>query len=109
MIEPPIAWHRVHPNVLFSGDAGATEASRASHRYGIEVPIYYRPTDRVTLDFEIAFTHSRYSQDDPVGSFIPGAINQVYAAGVTVQNPRGSSARYAFATSALVRSSRTRA
>jgi hypothetical protein len=75
--------------LLFSGDAGDTEASRASHRYGIEVPIYYRPTDRVTLDFEIAFTHSRYSQDDPVGNFIPGAINQVYAAGVTVQNPRG--------------------
>jgi len=75
--------------LLFSGDAGDTEASRASHRYGIEVPIYYRPMDRITFDFEVAFTHSRYSQDDSVGNFIPGSIEQVYAAGVTLQSPRG--------------------
>ena len=42
--------------LLFIGDAGNTEASRPSTRYGIEVPLYYRPTDRVTLDFEIALT-----------------------------------------------------
>ena len=75
--------------LLFSGDAGDTEASRASHRYGIEVPIYYRPTDRLTFDFEVALTHSRYSQDDPAGNYIPGSIEQVYAAGVTLQSPRG--------------------
>jgi outer membrane receptor protein involved in Fe transport len=75
--------------LLFSGDAGDTEANRASHRYGVEVPIYYRPTDRITFDFEVAFTHSRYSHDDPVGNYIPGSITQVYAAGVTLQSPRG--------------------
>jgi hypothetical protein len=75
--------------LLFSGDAGDTEPSRASRRYGIELPIYYRPTDRITFDFEVAFTHSRYTQNDPVGDFIPGSIDKVFAAGVTLQNPHG--------------------
>jgi hypothetical protein len=75
--------------LLFSGDVGDTEPSRASRRYGIEVPIYYRATDRITFDFEVAFTHSRYSQDDPAGNYIPGSIDKVLAAGVTLQNPHG--------------------
>ena len=75
--------------LLFIGDAGNTEASRPSARYGIEVPIYYRPTDRVTLDLELSFTHSEFTEYDPAGDEIPGSIDQVVAAGITVENPNG--------------------
>jgi len=75
--------------LLFIGDAGNTEASRPSTRYGIEVPLYYRPTDRVTLDFEIALTESHFTEPDPAGDKIPGSIDRVFAAGVTFEQPRG--------------------
>jgi outer membrane receptor protein involved in Fe transport len=75
--------------LLFIGDAGNTEASRPSRRYGIEVPLYYRPTDRLTFDVELAFTHAEFTESDPAGDEIPGSIDQVLAAGVTLQNPNG--------------------
>ena len=75
--------------LLFIGDAGNTEASRPSARYGIEVPVYYRPTDRVTLDFEVSLTESHFTEPDPAGDEIPGSIDRVLAAGVTFEQPRG--------------------
>jgi outer membrane receptor protein involved in Fe transport len=75
--------------LLFIGDAGNTEASRPSRRYGLEVPLYYRPNDRLTFDVELALTRSRFTEFDPAGEQIPGSIDEVVAAGVTLQNPRG--------------------
>jgi outer membrane receptor protein involved in Fe transport len=75
--------------LLFIGDAGNTEASRPSRRYGIEVPVYYRPNDRLTFDVELALTRSRFTELDPAGDEIPGSIDQVVAAGITLQNPQG--------------------
>jgi hypothetical protein len=37
----------------------------------------------------VALTHSEFSDVDPVGNKIPGAIDRVFAAGVTLQAPRG--------------------
>ena len=59
--------------LLFIGDAGNTEASRPSRRYGIEVPLYYRPNDRLTFDVELALTRSEFTEFDPAGDHIPGS------------------------------------
>ena len=75
--------------LLFIGDAGNTEAARPSERYGIEVPLYYRPTDRLTLDFELSASQSQFADFDPAGDEIPGAIDRVVAAGLTYDNPSG--------------------
>jgi outer membrane receptor protein involved in Fe transport len=75
--------------LLFIGDAGNTEASRPSRRYGIEVPVYYRPNDRLTFDVELALTRSRFTELVPAGDEIPGSIDRVVAAGITLQNPQG--------------------
>jgi hypothetical protein len=75
--------------LLFIGDAGNTEASRPSKRYGIELPLYYRPNDRLTLDLELALTRSAFTQSDAAGDEIPGSIDRVLAAGVTYQTPDG--------------------
>src|SRR5690606_12088891 len=45
--------------LVFVGDAGGTEASDASRRYGIEVANFYRVGSWLTLDADIAFTHAR--------------------------------------------------
>lgn len=75
--------------LLFVGDAGNTEASRPSRRFGVEVPLYYRPNDRLTFDVELALTDSKFTEFAPAGDEIPGSIDRVLAAGVTLQNPRG--------------------
>jgi hypothetical protein len=75
--------------LLFVGDAGITEPSRPSRRYGIELPVYYRLDDNWVLDLELALTRSRYVDDDPAGDEIPGSIERVIAAGVTMQYPNG--------------------
>jgi hypothetical protein len=75
--------------LLFIGDAGNTEPSRASRRYGLEVPLYFRPTERLTLDFEVALTRSEFTESDPAGDEIPGSIDTVVAAGATLASPTG--------------------
>jgi hypothetical protein len=74
--------------LLFVGDAGITEPSRPSRRYGIELPVYYRIGHWV-LDLEVALTKSRYVDGDPAGDEIPGSIERVIAAGVAMQYPNG--------------------
>lgn len=75
--------------LLFVGDAGTTEASRPSRRYGLEVPLYYRPNDNWTFDVELALTRSAFTRFDPAGSQIPGSIDRVVAAGASVRYPSG--------------------
>ena len=69
--------------LLFVGDAGNTEASRPSHREGVEVGLYWYPSDRITAELETSFTRSNFRDSDPVGDHIPGAIP--FVASATVQ------------------------
>ena len=75
--------------LLFVGDAGTTEASRPSRRVGIEFTNFYRPKSWLTLDFDYAFARARFSDDDPTGERIPGAIEGVAAIGAAVDLPAG--------------------
>jgi hypothetical protein len=75
--------------LLFIGDAGNTEASRPSTRFGLEVPLYYRVAERVLLDFELAWSESHFTESDPAGDEIPGSIDRVFAAGVSFEQSRG--------------------
>ncbi|MDN2676027.1 TonB-dependent receptor [Janthinobacterium sp. SUN033] len=70
--------------LLFVGDAGETEASRASHRHGIEWNNHYIAAPWLLFDLDLAASRSRYTQNDPAGNHIPGAIDKVASFGVTV-------------------------
>ena len=55
-----------------------------------------------------SFSRARFTDDDPAGDRIPGALDRVISGGVTVEpQPAASSAACASATSARGRSSRT--
>ncbi|HXG49606.1 MAG TPA: TonB-dependent receptor, partial [Methylomirabilota bacterium] len=60
-------WLDIDSELLFVGDAGATEATRPSRRYGVEFANYYTPTDWLTLDADFSFSHARFRDDDPAG------------------------------------------
>jgi hypothetical protein len=71
--------------LLFVGDAGTTEPGRPSRRYGIEWTNYARVKPWLTFDGDLAFSRSRFRDDNPLGDSIPGALDRVISAGVTVE------------------------
>ena len=80
----------IDSELLFTGDAGTTEPSRPSRRYGVEFNNFYTPTPWLTLDANIAFSHARFKDSEPlVGDHIPGAPEGIVNAGVTVDDLAG--------------------
>jgi outer membrane receptor protein involved in Fe transport len=75
--------------LLFVGDAGGTEASRPSRRVGIELANFYRPLPWLSIDLDLALTEAYFTDDDPAGNHIPGAIEQAVAAGIAFDDRGG--------------------
>jgi hypothetical protein len=71
--------------LLFVGDAGTTEAGRPSRRIGVEWSNYGRATPWLTWDADLAWTTARFTDNDLAGDRIPGALDRVISAGVTVE------------------------
>jgi outer membrane receptor protein involved in Fe transport len=74
----------VDSELLFVGDAGTTEPSRPSRRYGVEWYGYYTPRPWIAFDLLAAYTNARFTDDDPAGERIPGAIQTALAGGATL-------------------------
>lgn len=74
-------WLTLDSELLFVGDAGNTEASDASERYGLELSAYYWLSDTLSLDAEASFTHSRLDISDK-NDRIEGAVPVVASTGV---------------------------
>jgi outer membrane cobalamin receptor len=74
----------IDSELIFVGDAGTTEASRPSRRYGVEWSNYYRILPWLTLDADLSISRARFRDGDPAGPFIPGAVQNVVAAGAAV-------------------------
>jgi len=70
--------------LVFSGDAGDTEASRASKRRGIEWNNHYIARTWLLLDADLALSRARFTQDDSAGNHVPGSIETVASFGATV-------------------------
>lgn len=75
--------------LLFVGDAGNTEASRASKRKGAEVALYYQLDRHWSLDLEYAYTDAAFTDASAEGDYIPGAIKNVVQAGVSAHFDNG--------------------
>ncbi|MGB9989173.1 TonB-dependent receptor domain-containing protein [Massilia sp. SM-13] len=74
--------------LLFVGDAGNTEATRASKRHGIEWNNHYLVRPWLLLDLDLAASKARYRDRDVAGRHIPGALDKAASAGITLL-PRG--------------------
>ena len=95
--------------ILFSGDAGDTEATRASRRYGFEWTNHYRPRSWIDIDTDLAMTHARFRGTDSEqaavyaslagcpeaqignapGNYIPNAPPMVASAGIMLGEKTG--------------------
>jgi outer membrane receptor protein involved in Fe transport len=77
---------RLDSELVFVGDAGTTEASRPSLRRGIEWSNRYIPRPWVIVDLDVSASRAKFRDDDPVGNYIPGAIDKVASFGVTLND-----------------------
>jgi outer membrane receptor protein involved in Fe transport len=78
-------WYlKLDSELVFVGDAGATEAGRPSQRYGVEWSNRWRPYAWMFVDFDIAWNHARFTGNAPEGNYIPGAPDTVLQLGAAV-------------------------
>ena len=74
---------RLESELLFVGDGGTTEPAAASRRRGVTWANFYRPTAHLAFDADISFAHARFSGVPADQEHIPGALENVVAAGIT--------------------------
>ncbi|MBQ0930510.1 TonB-dependent receptor [Ideonella alba] len=68
--------------LVYVGDAGATEASEASTRRGIEFNNRWTPSRHWLLDADFAWTHARFDNGDR----IPNAVDRVASVAATLKD-----------------------
>jgi outer membrane receptor protein involved in Fe transport len=72
--------------LVFVGDAGTTEPSRPTRRLGFEWSNLFTPRPWLTFDADLAYSRARFRDHDPAGDRVPGAIEGVASAGVSVRD-----------------------
>jgi outer membrane receptor protein involved in Fe transport len=75
---------KLDSELVFVGDAGDTEATRSSKRYGVEWSNHYKASDWLLVDLDLSASHARFTEDAPEGNYIPGSVDKVASFGVTL-------------------------
>ena len=82
-LQSSLAWWKLDfdSELVYVGDAGATEASAASTRRGVEFNNRWTPLPWLLLDADFAWTHARFVN----GDHIPNSVNRVASVAATVR------------------------
>ena len=75
--------------LVFVGDAGTTEPSGESERIGLEWTNYYKITNWLTLDFDVAYVDAKFSDAPSNQDEIPNAVPLTIATGASVKFDNG--------------------
>lgn len=69
--------------LIFIGDAGHNEASRASKRIGAEIASYFWFDNKWSLDLELAWTRARFAENtEEEGKYVDGSVPFVASTGI---------------------------
>lgn len=92
-LESAIAFWTIYSDSEIQYDAdstiGSTTPNAAARRYGVEWSNHWAATNWLLFDIDLAYTHARYTGDEPngeSGNFIPNAVSKVATFGVSVVN-----------------------
>lgn len=85
-------WIDLDSELVFVGDAGATEATDSTRRFGFEAEAFWRATDWLTFDISVTTIQARFSSAPKNQNRIPNAVEDTLAAGATVMAPNGLTA-----------------
>lgn len=83
-------WLDLQSELVFVGDAGATEPNEATRRYGIEASAFWKATDWLVFDLSGAMTRARFRNVDD--DRIPNSVGFVLGGGAVVTLPEGFTA-----------------
>jgi outer membrane receptor protein involved in Fe transport len=72
--------------LVYVGDAGATEANRASRRVGLEWSNRWIPRPWLLFDVDMAWTRARFSEPDAAGDRIPNSVDRVASVAATLRD-----------------------
>ncbi|MDP9348792.1 MAG: TonB-dependent receptor [Gemmatimonadota bacterium] len=75
--------------LLFVGDAGATEPTTTSMRRGVTWANFYRPFPALSIDADVSFARARLGDVPADEDRIPGALENVFAGGIAWTPERG--------------------
>jgi len=70
--------------LVYVGDAGATEPNRASKRRGVEWNNRWIPAPWLLVDADLAWTHARFADADAAGDRIPNGVDKVASVALTL-------------------------
>lgn len=90
-------WLKLGSELVFVGDAGTTEPSDASRRFGVEASLFWKPTAWLTFDGTAALTNARFRGVALGVERIPGSVSNVFSGGIHADLGHG------FGTSARLR------
>jgi hypothetical protein len=71
--------------LVYVGDAGATEPNRPSRRHGVEWNNRYIPLPWLLLDADLAWSQARFATPAPEGDYVPNAVNRIASIAVTLR------------------------
>jgi hypothetical protein len=74
---------------VFVGDAGNTEPGRPSRRTGIELSGECSPATALHMDADVAYSRARFTDSNPAGDHVPGAVEGVVSAGIDYRRSTG--------------------
>lgn len=82
-------WLESDSELLFVGDAGETEPSDSSKRFGLEFGFFWALDDYWVLDLTGALVDSEFTGVPSNAREIPNTFGEVFAAGITYADPKG--------------------
>jgi outer membrane receptor protein involved in Fe transport len=71
--------------LVYVGDAGATEPNRPSTRRGVEWNNRWAPLPWLLVDADLAWTHARFADADAAGDRIPNSVDKVASIAFTAR------------------------
>jgi outer membrane receptor protein involved in Fe transport len=77
---------RLGSELVYDGDAGATEPGPASKRYGVEFANYYSPKPWLVFDGDYSWSRARFSAFNEAGPYVPEAVDTVISGGASIDN-----------------------
>ena len=76
----------IDSELIFTGDAGTTEASRPSRRQGVEWTNVWAPLAWLSIDADLSISRARFADANPAGDRVPGAIEQAASIGANLRD-----------------------
>jgi len=88
-------WLTLDSELVYVGDAGATEVNDATERVGFEGALFWQAMDWLALNAEYTVTDSQFKKDQGGGREIPGAVESTFTFGLNAvwQNGLSGSVR----------------